>query len=309
MERHVYCIIVTYNAMKWVDKCFTSLRDSSIKINPVVVDNLSTDGTVDYIKKHYPEVYIIENRYNKGFGQANNQGIEYAYKQGATHLFLLNQDAWVSNDGVEQMVKIQDENDLDVISPIHLNGSRDKYDYSFLDAAVFDRHNQQYVNDLFFGNPANYYLVDKVNAAAWIISRKTIETIGGFDPLFFHYGEDINYCQRLKYFNKTIAFTPKATICHDREQHGNMAVYNRRIILTILFSCHGNINHGFITRKEKLPQFTLLLFYNIIKSLLSFDKYRFLLFLRSYATFLANIPNIIKSRKQNKTIGSNWLNI
>ena len=85
MEKlNVYCIIVTYNAMKWLDKCLGSLRESTIPIHPVIIDN-SSDETVEYISTNYPEVHIIINDINRGFGQANNQGIEYAYKQGATH--------------------------------------------------------------------------------------------------------------------------------------------------------------------------------------------------------------------------------
>lgn len=309
MERHVYCIIVTYNAMKWVDKCFTSLRDSSIKINPVVVDNLSTDGTVDYIKKHYPEVYIIENRYNKGFGQANNQGIEYAYKQGATHLFLLNQDAWVSNDGVEKMVKIQDENDIAVISPIHLNGKGQKHDFSFLEAVVFEKHNHQYVNDLLFKCPSSFYLIEKVNAAAWMVSRKTIDAIGGFDPLFFHYGEDINYCQRLCYHKKLMAFTPLATICHDRGEHGNMTVYNKRAIISHLLCVHSNINHAVFTTKESILNYTALLWWRIIKTVFCLKWREFSLLVCSYFEYISKLPAIFKSRKQNKVAGHNWLNL
>ena len=295
--------------MKWIDRCLLSLRESSEEVLPVIVDNNSSDETVDYIRIHYPEAYIIENRGNKGFGQANNQGIEYAYAQGATHFFLLNQDAWVSKEGVEQMVRIQDENELAIVSPTHLNGKAEKYDYSFLEAAAFEKHNHRYVNDLYFCHPASYYLVDKVNAAAWMLSRKTIETIGGFDPLFFHYGEDINYCQRIHFHNKQIAFTPLATICHDRGEHGNMAVYNKRAVISNLLCVHANINHAAFTTKESILKYTILLWWNILKSLFGFNWQRFGLLISSYFEYVSKIPAIFKSRKRNKTVGTTWLNI
>lgn len=73
--------------MKWIDRCLSSLKSSTVPILTVVIDNCSSDSTIDYIKKNYPEVHLIINSQNKGFGQANNQGIEWAYKHGASHFF------------------------------------------------------------------------------------------------------------------------------------------------------------------------------------------------------------------------------
>ncbi|WP_449399763.1 glycosyltransferase family 2 protein [Chryseobacterium wanjuense] len=79
----IYFIIVTYNAMKWAERCFTSLRQSSVPVKCIVIDNGSTDGCQDYIKTHFPEVDFIQSESNLGFGKANNIGIEKAYKEGA----------------------------------------------------------------------------------------------------------------------------------------------------------------------------------------------------------------------------------
>ena len=127
----IYCIIVTYNAIKWIDKCLNSVCNSTVKANTVVVDNCSKDDTLSHIRKQYPWVDIIENSENRGFGQANNQGIEYAYKRGATHFFLLNQDAYLFQDALSILAEIQDKYNLDVVSPIHLNGLGTKMDSGF----------------------------------------------------------------------------------------------------------------------------------------------------------------------------------
>ncbi|WP_050020515.1 glycosyltransferase family 2 protein [Chryseobacterium sp. P1-3] len=57
----IYVIIVTYNAMKWAEKCFTSLRHSSVPVKSIVIDNGSTDGTQEYVKTHFPEVDFIQS--------------------------------------------------------------------------------------------------------------------------------------------------------------------------------------------------------------------------------------------------------
>ena len=68
----VFVIVVTYKGMQWYDRCFTSLRNSTIPIQTIVVDNASGDGTVEYIKENYPEIMLIESKENLGFGKGNN---------------------------------------------------------------------------------------------------------------------------------------------------------------------------------------------------------------------------------------------
>ena len=75
-------IVVTYNGLQWYDRCFSSLRQSNVPVSTVVVDNASNDGTVAYIKEHFPEIHLIESDKNLGFGGANNIGIRYALDQG-----------------------------------------------------------------------------------------------------------------------------------------------------------------------------------------------------------------------------------
>ena len=180
----VYCIIVTYNAMKWIDKCLASLRTSSIKVLPVIIDNCSTDESVDYITTNYPEAHLILNKKNKGFGQANNQGIEYAYKQGATHFFLLNQDVWVNRDTIKNIIEVQNKYNLAIASPIHFNGKGNLLDRNYFVYTVMNTQNIEFVSDLILKSLKPYYLATRINAAAWMLPRKTIIEIGGFDPLF-----------------------------------------------------------------------------------------------------------------------------
>ena len=208
MIPNVYIIIVTYNAMKWIDKCLNSIGQSNVKAEVVVVDNCSKDETLQFIKQKYPSVHIIENNENRGFGQANNQGIEYAYKQGGTHFFLLNQDAYLHEDTIEKLVAVQDKYDIALVSPIHLNGPGDMLDYRYYQKVIRNEDNIHYVSDVIFGNQKDYYPVFKITAAAWMLSRRCVEQIGGFDPIYFHYGEDGNYCQRLKYHKEQCVFVP-----------------------------------------------------------------------------------------------------
>lgn len=309
METKIYVIIVTYNAMKWVDRCFGSLRQSETPCVPVVIDNLSKDETVGYIREHYPEAHLIVNSENRGFGQANNQGIEWAYRQGGTNFFLLNQDAWVHPDTIGKLVAIQNEKSIAVVSPIHLNGPGDKMDFGFFSKIVLSEKNQNYVSDLEIGCVKSFYSVFKINAAAWMLSRKTIETIGGFDPIYFHYGEDGNYCQRIKYHKEQVVFVPGAYIHHDRVLQGNMKVYKSKEVVMLLLYMYTDVNrHLFGNLKGQL-----FLHLGLMKRVcVSIVKLRFRdlwNIIYGYISFIGKIPKLYYSISTNKKEGSNWLSL
>lgn len=301
MTRNIFCIIVTYNAMKWVDKCLQSLQASSVNVNVVVIDNCSKDTTTSYIREHYPEVHLIENKQNRGFGQANNQGIEYALANGGTHFFLLNQDAWPDDaQTIERLVEVQDKYDLAVVSPIHLNGSGNSMDDLFFESIVVQEKNNKFVSDMMLNCQEEYYEVFKVNAAAWMMSRKTIEEIGTFDSIFFHYGEDVNYCQRLKYHKRKMAFIPDAFIHHDRLVHGNTQVFKKMKNYSLLLALHGDINRHIINKESTICHF------NLVKSMFAAllhgrvaDAWQMM---KEEFKVMFNTGKILQSRKRNKIL-------
>ena len=84
-KNKIYCIVITYNGSKWIDKCFGSLVSSTIPLDIIAVDNGSSDGTLEIIHQKFPEVNTIEAHQNLGFGSANNVGIKKAYDAGADY--------------------------------------------------------------------------------------------------------------------------------------------------------------------------------------------------------------------------------
>ena len=129
---NVFAIIVTYNGAKWISKCLQSVADSTIPVKILVVDNGSDDNTRQKIKEDFPAAELIVSDLNIGFGQANNMGIKKAYADGASHFFLLNQDAWIEQDTIEKLVAQQQKNkEYGVLSPLHLNGQGMALDFEF----------------------------------------------------------------------------------------------------------------------------------------------------------------------------------
>lgn len=209
----IYFIIVTYNAMKWAEKSFTSLRQSSVPVHCIVVDNGSTDGTQKYITSNFPEVELIQSEKNLGFGKANNIGIEKAYQKGADFFYLMNQDAWIFNDSVEQLLNVYnlhpDKKEIGILSPIHIDGTGKKLDI-FLDKYIAHNFETRLISDLYFQTLQPFYEISFINAAHWFLPKETIEIIGGFNPYFFHYGEDLEYVNRILFHKKKTFLVPES---------------------------------------------------------------------------------------------------
>lgn len=206
---HKVCIvIVTYNGTKWIKDCIASCQASEYPVDIIVVDNCSKDGTLDLLPKEGVHVRAMEH--NLGFGPANNLGMVIAIEElGADYVFLLNQDAYISKTAIGELVKChQQYPDLGLISPMHYDGIDKEFDYRF---------------KIYYGRSKPWKgregvrKVRFVNAAAWFIPKETVLKVGGFDPVFFHTGEDDNLLQRLRYKNMPIVITEKSRIQHDRQ--------------------------------------------------------------------------------------------
>lgn len=211
--------------MKWAEKCFTSLRHSSVPVECIVIDNGSTDGTQEYIRQKFPEVDFIQSTENLGFGKANNLGIEKAYRKGAEFFYLMNQDAWIYQDSFQQLLDVYnndpDKDQIGILSPMHLDGSEKKFDIFFERYLARNTAVNRIFSDSFNHQLKVSYEVDFVNAAHWFLPKKTIEEVGGFNPYFFHYSEDYEYVQRIEFFKKRIQVCTGSHVVHDGKQDFN----------------------------------------------------------------------------------------
>lgn len=211
----ILTIIVTYNAMHWVDCCLSSVAEIS---HVLVIDNGSTDGTQCYINKHYPHVKLIQNNKNMGFGRANNIGLQMALDGEYDYVYLLNQDAWIMPDTLTKMIAVnQAHPEYGVLSPFQIQGNTQHLDANFSRVVTSIQCKSSMLEDFYFNRLADFYDVPFVMAAHWLISKKCLMDVGGFSPTFSHYGEDNNYVNRALYHGYKIAVVPGAIGIHDRE--------------------------------------------------------------------------------------------
>ena len=111
-----FVIILNFNGGEDVIKCLDSIRKEEKRI--IVVDNRSTDGSVELIRKNFPKVKIIEDRKNLGFAKGCNVGIRYALKEGVEAIFLLNQDTVVEKKFLGSFLKPLIKNPADIVAPV-----------------------------------------------------------------------------------------------------------------------------------------------------------------------------------------------
>ncbi|MGV2884427.1 MULTISPECIES: glycosyltransferase family 2 protein [Paenibacillus] len=221
-------IIVNYNTRQLTLDCLESVYASlsSYSYEIIVVDNASHDGSVEAIREAYPEVRLIANYGNTGFAVANNQGMEISKGR---YILLLNSDTVVQPDTLHTMIYFMDRHPgmgasgCKVILP---DGSLDKackrgfptpsasFYYAFGISRLFPdrpKFNQYQLGHL---SPDDEYPVDCLVGAFMLVRRETIEQVGGLDETFFMYGEDIDWCYRIKEAGWGIFYYPRTYIVH-----------------------------------------------------------------------------------------------
>jgi len=209
----VLVIIVSFNGMKWIERCLCSLALSSMKADAMVIDNASTDGTPDWIESNFPkeEVLLVRSKSNLGFGQANNIGFRHALEKGYEYVYLLNQDAWLMKDTLSCMMNAFDESDkagehYGILSPMQMQALRDFPEERFL--------NWYRISAPL--SPSGIKETSFIMAAHWMIKAECVREVGGFSPAFLQYGEDDNYIHRAKYFGWKTGIVQDAKAVHDR---------------------------------------------------------------------------------------------
>lgn len=203
--------------MQWVERCFDSLRKSTVKPDVFVVDNGSMDGTQAYMQMHYPEVMFQQSETNMGFGKANNLGLQYALDNDYDYVYLLNQDAWVMEDTFEKLIETSKRNpEFGILSPFQMNADMKHIDVNFIKGVCSWKSNADLFNDLYNNSLKGVYPVKFVMAAHWLITKECIQKVGGFSPSFPHYGEDGNYLNRASFYGFNVGIVPSLRVVHDR---------------------------------------------------------------------------------------------
>ncbi|NQX60262.1 glycosyltransferase family 2 protein [Paenibacillus qinlingensis] len=223
-------IIVNYKTKNLTLACIESVFSSttSYTYEIILIDNASNDGIIHSVNEQYPHVVTIANTENVGFSKANNQGIRIAKGR---YVLLLNSDTIVQEDTFQTMLHFMDENPIVGASGCKIvlpDGSLDKackrgfptpsasFYYAFGFAKLFPKIHRFNQYQLGYLDADQQYPIDSLVGAFMLVRRETIEHVGMLDEEFFMYGEDIDWCYRIKEAGWVNYYYPKTQIVHHK---------------------------------------------------------------------------------------------
>ena len=203
----VSVIIVNWNGKKWLKKCLDSLRSQTYKNFEIVfVDNASSDDSIAYVEKNYPEVLIVRSDTNLGFACGNNIGIK---KSSGDLLLFLNTDTWVESDFLEELVDLYISNNFVAVGPLEAayeTGLKRKPYTSTID--LFGWPVYRPTNEV--GIIESFYLT----GVCFLTSKEFYLRSGGLDDDYFMYSEEVDWFWRLQLLGEKCAYTSVAYVYH-----------------------------------------------------------------------------------------------
>lgn len=214
----ILAIIPTYNGEGFINGCLNSIVNGILKPDILVIDNASSDSTVAKIETTFEDVKLIKNLKNIGFGRAINLGFNFRIESGYDYLLIINQDAELKENTLEELIgfaKHLDVNEWAIISPWNLDTKGDT-EYYFEDN--LNKRSGNYSPKTI--GEFEVIPVDFINAACWLVNAKALKKLKGFDKRFFMYGEDLDFCNRAKYFGYKL-FVMKNVYCIHHKMKGD----------------------------------------------------------------------------------------
>jgi GT2 family glycosyltransferase len=220
----VSVVVVNYNTGHLLGRLFEALEASrgTLKVQTIVVDNASRDGSVEILRTRHPHAELIENTTNVGFGRANNQALALARGR---YVLLLNTDAFVSPDTLTKTVAFMDAHADCGVLGVKLVGEDGRLQPScryfptpwnvFLAATGFARlfPRARLVDDLSW-NHAAVRECDWVPGCYYLVRREVIEHVGLFDPRYFLYYEEVDHCRAVRKAGWRVIYYPFTHVVH-----------------------------------------------------------------------------------------------
>jgi hypothetical protein len=211
----VSIIIVNYNGKQFLEGCFKSILKQTYKnIEVIMVDNASSDESVEFTRKNFPQVKIIENKENSGYAGGNNLGFKECKGE---YIMVLNNDVYLQENLVEKLLDAYKEiPNLGAVQPmIRLMNDKKNLDAcgSFWTNTGFNYHYGIYKNaDLPIYNKT--FPVYSLKGVCILIPKNLIDKIGLFDDDFWCYFEETDFCHRVWLAGYECWYYPKTFLYH-----------------------------------------------------------------------------------------------
>lgn len=215
MKPKISIVILNWNGKKHLKKCLLSIKKVSyFPFEAIVVDNSSSDGSAEMVKKEFPQVVLVLNKKNLGYSGGNNVGIK---KSTGSYVFILNNDTEVTEDFLDPLVAVMEKDaTIGCVQPKLLYAS----DHMLLNAVGSYFTSTGFLYHYGYrkkSNPKQYNLpltIYSAKGAGMLLRKSALEKVGLFDEDFFIFFEETDLCHRLWLAGYKIVYIPSSIIYH-----------------------------------------------------------------------------------------------
>lgn len=265
----VYIIVLNWNGKNLLHDCLSSLAKVKFdNYKVLLVDNASTDGSVDYVRNEYLDIELLVLEKNYGYAKGNNRGFDYAKGRGAEYVIFLNNDTIVDENLIEPLIEpFKDKNVGQTVPKIFYADEKDKIWYAggkinFWTGHIYHEGIRKYDNPNFTAPKQTDY----ATGCCFCMKVGDFKVMNGFNELFPMYAEDADISLRIRKLGKKVMFSPKSIIWHKVSSSVGGELSFQKIIRKYrgylkLYCLHANIRQ-WVTAALCSP---FLLLINIIK--------------------------------------------
>jgi GT2 family glycosyltransferase len=216
-EPLVSIIILNYNGMKFVDKCLTSVLNTKYhNFEVIFVDNASTDGSLEYVKKRFGRnrhLKFVINEKNYGFAKGNNIGVRHAKGE---YVVFLNVDTEVDSHWLTELVKVM-SSDASIgaaQSKLLTMNDRKRIDACGLMLTPYGFFAERGSGEVDRGQCDSAVEIFAAKGAAMAVKREVLEKVGPFDEDYFIFAEEVDLCWRIWLAGYRVVLVPKSIVFH-----------------------------------------------------------------------------------------------
>lgn len=217
MTESIFIIVLNWNNASDTIQCLESIKLGCAECQGIVVDNGSTDDSVEVVKSQF-DVTVLETGENLGYAGGNNYAIKYALSAGADYVIILNNDVKVSPEFLKPLRDACIENpDVGIVTPLVLSTNGFQQVWSAGQAVDWKRGT---VSRLFAGDSPKTvqgrepFKVDAASGAAMFVKRQVFEKVGLLDDQYFLYYEEVDWCLRAGRQGFKTMVVPESVVSH-----------------------------------------------------------------------------------------------
>ncbi|ROI05570.1 glycosyltransferase family 2 protein [Chryseobacterium sp. G0240] len=220
MQKKLAVAILNWNGKNWLEKFLPAVVQFSQNADIFVIDNLSTDDSIEFVKTHFPAVTVIENVKNYGFAGGYNEGLKEIKNE---YYCLLNSDVEVTRNWIEPVLELFERNpQISAIQPKVLSYDyKDYFEFAGAAGGLIDNLGYPYCRGRIFddleedkGQYDDETEIFWASGCCFFVRSKDFWEQQGFDERFFAHQEEIDLCWRFINSGKKIFYTGKSSVYH-----------------------------------------------------------------------------------------------